>query len=130
LNPSLAAALIFRISARSSGAKHQLARWLSLMLFSSDVSTGAQLGVPIEVPHPLGIVIGSGVVTGERVRIFQNVTLGSSRSGAYPFVEDDVTIYAGAVVAGRITIGVGATVGANSLVTRSVAPGDTLRAGQ
>ena len=85
--------------------------------------------------HGTGIVIGETAVIGERVRLYQAVTLGAKRfptdeSGRlekshlrHPIVEDDVVIYAGATVLGRITIGRGATIGGNVWVTRSVAAG-------
>ena len=76
-------------------------------------------------PHPIAIIIGEGVRLGERVTIYQGVTLGGARLGdwqanRYPTVEDDVTIFAGAVIVGKITIGRGSTIGANSVVTRDV----------
>lgn len=72
--------------------------------------------------HYPGVVIGMGVTIGARVRIYQHVTLGQDHGG-YPIVGNDVIIYAGAVVCGPITIGDGAVIGANSVVTRDVPPG-------
>jgi serine O-acetyltransferase len=83
---------------------------------------------PIEIPHPTGVVIGRGTTVGRNVRIFQNVTLGSSRRGDYPTIGDDVTIYAGAVISGDITIGSGSIIGANAVVTTDVPPNKTIRA--
>jgi serine O-acetyltransferase len=72
---------------------------------------------------------------GERVRIYQGVTLGargfpSDENGQlikglprHPIVEDDVVICAGATILGRITISKGATIGGNGWLTRSVPPG-------
>ena len=71
-------------------------------------------------------------IIGERVRIYQAVTLGAKRFPAdeegnlqkgqprHPIVEDDVVIYAGATILGRITIGKGSTIGGNVWLTRSV----------
>jgi serine O-acetyltransferase len=64
-------------------------------------------------------------VIGENVKIFQNVTLGGARSGdwrskSYPVIGDDTTIFAGAVVIGRITVGRNCIIGANAVVTRDV----------
>jgi len=84
----------------------------------------------IKFPHPVGIVIGDGVKIGKEVRIYQNVTIGllenaPAREAAdqYPTIEDGVIIYAGAVIAGPVQIGAGATIGANAVITRDVPPG-------
>lgn len=88
--------------------------------------------------HGTGVVIGQTAIIGNRVRIYQAVTLGarSFATGAdghllneprHPIVEDDVTIYAGATVLGRITIGAGSVIGGNVWLTRSVPPGSRVR---
>lgn len=76
----------------------------------------------LDLPHPVGIVIGSGVRLGRCVKIFQNVTIGAAVSGieAYPTIGDHVTIYAGAVVLGAIHVGNHCIVGANSTVIHDV----------
>ena len=72
---------------------------------------------------------------GERVRLYQAVTLGAKRFPAddngelrkglarHPIVEDDVVIYAGATILGRVTIGRGSTIGGNVWLTHSVPAG-------
>src|SRR5450830_1055390 len=84
--------------------------------------------------HP-GAQIGEAAIIGGRVRIYQAVTLGAKRFPAdedgqlqkghprHPIVEDDVVIYAGATILGRITIGKGSTIGGNVWLTRSVPAG-------
>jgi serine O-acetyltransferase len=84
------------------------------------------------------VVIGETAVIGERVRIYQAVTLGAKRFSAdadghlekgvarHPVVEDDVVIYAGATILGRITIGRGSSIGGNVWLTRSVPPGSSV----
>jgi len=86
--------------------------------------------------HGTGVVIGETAVIGERVRLYQAVTLGAKRFptdehghlrkglARHPVVEDDVVIYAGATVLGRITIGRGSTIGGNVWLTHSV-PADS-----
>lgn len=79
----------------------------------------------VEYPHPIGIVIGSGTIIHENVVIYQNVTIGRSKinsENGYPIIENDVIIYAGAVIVGNVRIGTGSIIGANSVVTKSVAP--------
>ena len=75
---------------------------------------------------------------GERVRLYQGVTLGARRfevdaRGAlvknyprHPVIEDDVVIYAGASVLGRITVGHGSTIAGNVWLTHSVPPGSVI----
>ena len=100
-----------------------------------DIHPGASIGPGCFIDHGTGVVIGETAVLGERVRIYQNVTLGAKSfptdgdghpvkgQPRHPLVEDDVVIYAGATVLGRVTIGRGAVIGGNVWVTRSVAPG-------
>lgn len=97
-----------------------------------DIHPGAQIGSSFFIDHGTGVVIGETAIIGERVRIYQAVTLGAKRfpadeSGSlqkglprHPVVEDDVVIYAGATILGRITIGKGSTIGGNVWLTRSV----------
>lgn len=100
-----------------------------------DIHPGARIGHSFFIDHGTGVVIGETAVIGDRVRIYQAVTLGAKRfeqgeDGAlqkgqprHPVVEDDVVIYAGATILGRITVGKGSTIGGNVWVTRSVKPG-------
>ena len=100
-----------------------------------DIHPGARIGAGCFIDHGTGVVIGETAVLGERVRIYQNVTLGAKSfptdgdghalkgQPRHPVVEDDVVIYAGATVLGRITLGRGAVIGGNVWLTRSVAPG-------
>ena len=101
-----------------------------------DIHPGAQIGPSFFIDHGTGVVIGETAIIGERVRIYQAVTLGAKRFTAdetgslhkgqprHPIVEDDVVIYAGATILGRITIGKGSTIGGNVWLTRSV-PADS-----
>lgn len=127
VNPSLIAACLFRISANSNGLLHVLSRWFTLVLFSSDISAGVVFEGAVEFPHPTGIVIGRNVRIGSGARIFQNVTLGSSRKGEYPTLQKNVTVFSGAVIAGKLIVGDGAVIGANVVVTRSVPNSDVIR---
>jgi serine O-acetyltransferase len=118
-----------------------LARIVAELAHSStgiDIHPGAQIGSGFFIDHGTGVVIGETAVIGERVRVYQAVTLGAKtfptdESGAlqkglprHPVVEDDVVIYAGATVLGRITIGKGSTIGGNVWLTRSVPPGSSI----
>lgn len=115
-----------------------VARIVSELSHSStgiDIHPGAEIGSSFFIDHGTGVVIGETAVIGERVRLYQAVTLGAKRfsvdeSGAlvkgaprHPIVEDDVVIYAGATILGRITIGRGSVIGGNVWLTRSVPAG-------
>lgn len=103
-----------------------------------DIHPGAQIGPGFFIDHGTGVVIGETAVIGERVRIYQAVTLGAKRfnvgedgvleKGAprHPILEDDVVVYAGATILGRITIGRGSSIGGNVWLTRSVPPGSVI----
>jgi serine O-acetyltransferase len=103
-----------------------------------DIHPGAQIGSAFFIDHGTGVVIGETAIIGERVRIYQAVTLGAKRfivgengvleKGAprHPILEDDVIIYAGATILGRITIGKGSSIGGNVWLTRSVPAGSVI----
>lgn len=100
-----------------------------------DIHPGAQIGPSFFIDHGTGVVIGETAVIGQRVRLYQAVTLGAKRFPTdaagnlqkglprHPVVEDDVVIYAGATVLGRVTLGRGATIGGNVWLTHDVPPG-------
>jgi serine O-acetyltransferase len=100
-----------------------------------DIHPGASIGNSFFIDHGTGVVIGATTVIGDRVRLYQAVTLGAKsfprdESGSlikgqarHPIIEDDVVIYSGATILGRVTIGRGATIGGNVWLTRSVPPG-------
>lgn len=127
-NPSLVAALLFRTASHQNRVLHLLSRWALVSIFSCDVARGAVFLGPINIPHPVGIVIGRGARVGRGVTLYQHVTIGSSRAGMYPSIGDGVTIYAGATVAGALTIGEGCVIGSGALIIRSMSPGAVARA--
>jgi serine O-acetyltransferase len=100
-----------------------------------DIHPGARIGESLFIDHGTGVVIGETSVIGNRVRIYQGVTLGAKSFpldndgnpikgiDRHPVIEDDVTIYSGATILGRVTIGKGAVIGGNVWLTRDVPPG-------
>lgn len=100
-----------------------------------DIHPGASIGERFFIDHGTGVVIGETAVIGCNVRIYQGVTLGARSfpldaegrpvkgRPRHPIIEDDVVIYAGATVLGRITVGRGAVIGGNVWLTESVPPG-------
>ncbi|WP_416183028.1 serine O-acetyltransferase EpsC [Methylicorpusculum sp.] len=107
-----------------------------------DIHPGAQIADSFFIDHGTGVVIGETAVIGRHVRLYQAVTLGAKRfdkdehgllvkgNARHPIVEDDVVIYAGATILGRITIGRGSTIGGNVWLTHSVAPGSHISQAQ
>ena len=112
--------------------------YLARIITGIEIHPGATIGRRVFIDHGFGVVIGETAVIGERVRLYQAVTLGAKRFPAdedgqlqkgqprHPIVEDDVVIYAGATILGRITIGKGSTIGGNVWLTRSVPAGCNL----
>jgi serine O-acetyltransferase len=107
-----------------------------------DIHPGARIGESFFIDHGTGTVIGETAVIGANVRIYQGVTLGSKSFPLdaagnpmkgiprHPLVEDDVIIYSGATILGRVTIGKGAEVGGNVWLTRDVPPGARIMQGR
>jgi len=100
-----------------------------------DIHPGARIGERFFIDHGTGVVIGETAVIGSNVRVYQGVTLGAKsfpkdEKGTpikgidrHPIVEDDVVIYAGATILGRVTIGRGSSIGGNVWLTHGVPPG-------
>lgn len=100
-----------------------------------DIHPGATIGAGFFIDHGTGVVIGETAVIGEHVRLYQAVTLGAKRFPTnadgtlqkglprHPILEDDVVIYAGATLLGRITVGKGSIIGGNVWLTHDVPPG-------
>lgn len=113
-----------------------IARLITLIAHSKtgiDIHPGAEIGERFSIDHGTGIVIGETAIIGSNVRLCQNITLGASRIPAgqgpaprgaarHPVIEDNVFIFAGATLLGRITIGKGSVIGGNVWLTRSVPP--------
>ena len=103
-----------------------------------DIHPGATIGAGFFIDHGTGVVIGETAQIGRHVRLYQAVTLGAKRfatdedghlhkGGArHPIVEDEVVVYAGATILGRVTIGRGSVIGGNVWLTRSVPPGSRI----
>lgn len=99
-----------------------------------DIHPKAQIGESFTIDHGTGVVIGSTAILGNNVKIYQGVTLGAKSFPLdeegnpikgiprHPIVEDDVVIYAGATILGRVTIGKGSVIGGNVWVTSSLSP--------
>jgi serine O-acetyltransferase len=90
---------------------------LRMSKFGCYIHPNATLGRHIKLAHPVGVVIGRGVIIEDECTIYQNVTLGGDgKVKKYPVVKKGAVVYAGATIAGGCTIGEGAVIGANSVV--------------
>ncbi|MCK4547196.1 MAG: serine acetyltransferase [Candidatus Eisenbacteria sp.] len=103
-----------------------------------DIHPGARIAESFFIDHGTGVVIGETTIIGKRVRLYQGVTLGAKsfpmdKDGnpikgidRHPIVEDDVIIYSGATILGRVTIGRGSVVGGNVWLVDDVPPGSRI----
>jgi serine O-acetyltransferase len=99
-----------------------------------DIHPGATIGESLFIDHGTGVVIGETTIIGNRVRIYQGVTLGAKSFpldgngnpikgiDRHPVIEDEVTIYSGATILGRVTIGRGSVIGGNVWLTQDLPP--------
>ncbi|MBN2042128.1 MAG: serine acetyltransferase [Spirochaetes bacterium] len=100
-----------------------------------DINPEAVIGEKCFIDHGTGVVIGATCILGKNIRIYQGVTLGAKSFDLdekgnpvkgiprHPIVEDDVVIYSGATILGRVTLGKGAVIGGNVWLTRDVPAG-------
>ncbi len=140
--PSIRALINYRVAHELDKLKVPIIpRILTEMAHSEtgiDIHPAAQIGQAFFMDHGTGIVIGETAVIGNRVRLYQGVTLGArsfskSRDGSlvkgrvrHPIIGDDVIIYSGATILGRIRIGNGAVIGGNLWVSEDVPKGARL----
>jgi serine O-acetyltransferase len=101
-----------------------LARWLT----GIEIHPGARIGRRFFIDHGMGIVIGETAEIGNDVTLYHGVTLGGTswnKGKRHPTLEDGVIVGAGAKILGPFTVGAGAKVGSNAVVTRAVPAGAT-----
>ncbi len=109
----------------------RLVNHISRFLTAIDIHPGAQIGRFFFVDHGF-VVIGETAVIGDNVTIYQGATLGGRNptdgvgGKRHPTIEDDVIVSLGAAILGPVTIGKGARIGANAVVTKDVTPGSVM----
>ncbi|HET9554029.1 MAG TPA: serine O-acetyltransferase EpsC [Anaeromyxobacteraceae bacterium] len=103
-----------------------------------DIHPGAAIGERFFIDHGTGVVVGETCRIGSGVRLYQGVTLGAKSFplddqgkpikgiDRHPIVEDDVVVYAGATILGRVVIGKGSSIGGNVWLTQGVPPGSRI----
>jgi serine O-acetyltransferase len=103
--------------------------FLSRAITGVEIHPAARIGDDFFIDHGSGVVIGETAEIGDRVTLFQGVTLGGTgfaRGKRHPTLEDDVTVGSGAKLLGPITVGHGSKVGANTVVIKDVPPNATV----
>jgi serine O-acetyltransferase len=143
--PGLTALLYHRVSHALlvAGAPLLLSRLISERSHGKtgvDIHPGVKIGPGCFIDHGTGLVIGGTAEIGAHVCLFHGVTLGSrafptdaqgrriKHQKRHPIIEDGVSIYAGATLLGRITVGKGATIASGAVVVKDVPEGHTVAA--
>jgi serine O-acetyltransferase len=101
---------------------------ISRLLTGIEIHPAAVIGEYCFIDHGAGVVIGETAIIGNRVTLYQGVTLGGMSSDTvkrHPTIGDDVVVGAGAKLLGPITVGDGARIGANAVVLKDVPAGET-----
>jgi serine O-acetyltransferase len=102
---------------------------ISRFITHVEIHPGAQIGEEFFIDHGAGVVIGETTIIGDKVTVFQGVTLGGTgkeKGKRHPTIGNNVVIGAGAKVLGNINIGDNVNVGANAVVIRDVASDSTV----
>src|SRR5690625_5152975 len=128
LNPGFHTVFLYRLANHFGshgvlgGIVARLIYRFSILMTSCHIHFEATIGPGLYLPHPAGIVIGTGAVIGKNVTIYQHVTVGVAdlSSAQYPHIESGVTIFSGAVIAGGIHLGGSSIIGANAVVLHDV----------
>ncbi len=131
--PGLHAVVFHRVAhACWNGGFKWLGRWIShwnRWLTGIEIHPGARLGERVFIDHGMGVVIGETAEIGDGCTIYHGVTLGGTSlykgEKRHPTLGRNVVVGAGAKVLGGFTVGDGAKVGSNAVVTKPVPPGAT-----
>ncbi|WP_355661250.1 serine O-acetyltransferase [Halomonas salifodinae] len=102
-----------------------LTRWLT----GVEIHPGAKIGRRFFIDHGMGVVIGETAEIGDDVTLYHGVTLGGTswnKGKRHPTLEDGVIVGAGAKILGPFTVGAGAKIGSNAVVTKAVPAGATV----
>ena len=101
----------------------------SRFLTGIEIHPAAVIGEHFFIDHGHGVVIGETTIIGNRVTLYQGVTLGGTSTEKvkrHPTLGNDVVVGAGAKLIGPVVIGDGARIGANAVVVKDVEAGDTM----
>lgn len=98
-----------------------------------EIHPAATIGRRFFIDHGMGVVIGATAIIGDDVMMYHEVTLGARtyiQGKRHPTIENNVVIGAGAKVIGDITIGHGARINANVVITKSIPAQSTLESSE
>jgi serine O-acetyltransferase len=131
-DPCFLAVLLFRLSSAcvEKGKVGNAVAWflwrLNILVNGCKINPHAKIAEGFSITYPIGVVIGR-VIIGRNVEIYQHVTIGDRRRNdpytgpnSRAWIGENVTIYTGAVLAGGVKIGKGASIGANAVVLKDV----------
>ena len=102
---------------------------ISRSLSGSELHPGATIGQKFFIDHGMGVVVGETTEIGDKVTLYQGVTLGGTglqRGKRHPTIEDNVVVGAGSIILGSVTIGHDSKIGAGSVVNKSFPPHSTV----
>lgn len=102
-----------------------VSRWMT----GVEIHPGASIGRRFFIDHGMGVVIGETAEVGDDVTLYQGVTLGGTswnKGKRHPTLEDGVIVGAGAKILGPFSVGAGAKIGSNAVVTKEVPAGATV----
>lgn len=94
-----------------------------------EIHPGATIGKNFFIDHGMGVVIGETAIIGDNCLVYQGVTLGGTGKETgkrHPTIGNNVTLGAGAILLGNISIGDNSNVGAGSVVIKSAKENSTL----
>lgn len=133
-SPGFAVVCLYRVS-RWGKRRGGLFKVVSLLAWRAIVkgyacylNPEADIGPGLCLPHPVGVVVGDGVLIGANVTLYQGVTIGRRTAdvGAVPRLSADVCVYANATIVGPITVGEGAVIAAHAFVCIDVPVASTV----
>jgi serine O-acetyltransferase len=130
INPNVRAVVTFRLShaiaARGLLPVAMVLRARALRRSGAEIHPLATIGPGLHLVHSSGVVVGTYAVIGKNCRMHHGVTVGPPRhSGSgdnLTHVGDNVTMGTHAVIMGGVSVGEGAVIGANAVVTKDVNP--------
>jgi serine O-acetyltransferase len=136
LNLRVLAVFAYRISQLLGQHSHlgaSIVKQLNQLITGADIAWESTIGPGLVIFHPVGLVVGKGVVAGRCLTLQQGVTLGGEGTmqhdlDAFPTLGDEVHVGAGARVIGAVNVGDRVFVGANAVVVRDV-PSDSIAVG-
>lgn len=107
---------------RLAASEKSIARNLARILFHVELPKGTP---KLRMPHPFMVIANENTIIGENCTFYHNVTIGSRQFGTVagaPVIGDEVIIYPGACIIGKISVGARAIIGAGSIVLDDVPP--------